>query len=122
MSPVGAASALPAELASRRWLCPAVEVLTFEAKLSHEVVISWLIVRNRYSDFLSYATMLCHLRHQDNLANILSLLQVAVRIAHLRKLERFVDKRTNPAFTNAVQEHFHPRSNFVRFVPHVAEV
>ena len=67
---------------------------------------------------VSFATS----RHQHNLSDIFSRLQVAVRIARLRERERFVDKRTDPAFTNSVQDHLHPRRNFLRFVPHVAEV
>src|SRR6266498_3365753 len=62
------------------------------------------------------------LRHQHNLANILSLLDVAVRLSDLIEWKRAIDMRLNPTFIDPAHDLACPTCDLLAFVPHVSEI
>ena len=61
-------------------------------------------------------------RHQHDLPDILSLFEIAVRLAGIVKRESLIDVRVDPFFFDATQNVAHPHRDLLRLVPHVAQV
>src|SRR5216684_690108 len=62
------------------------------------------------------------LRHQHNLANIFSRLQIAMRFAYLVERKRAIHMGLNPALLDASHNLERPARNFLAFAPHMTEV